>query len=130
MIRNILFISIGILLSIPFFSFILIYSNFNWSFYIACSCMFISLFILAQYSHNRKNKKIIVYAKYDKSNQVMTVRYNDGTVKQFEGDCTVWCELPYMTDCDTDQDELLYSLWKYNKKWNGAYPDAHLKQKL
>ena len=56
---------------------------------------------------------------------VMTVKYEQGQQEQYEGSCTVWHKLPYMKRCGTLKEGWLCDLWKYNKKWGGAYPDAH-----
>jgi len=66
----------------------------------------------------------IVFAEY--KGETMTVKYKDGTTKRYQGDCTVWNELPFMNRCTTDKEAQLCELWKYNKKWGGAYPNAHL----
>jgi hypothetical protein len=67
----------------------------------------------------------VIFAEYKQG--IMTVNYKDGKVDQFQGDCTVWYKLPYMKRCGTLKEGFLCELWKYNKKWGGAYPDAHKK---
>lgn len=67
----------------------------------------------------------IVSAEY--IGRTMTVKYERGQIKQYEGSCTVWHKLPHMKRCGTATESWLCDLWEYNKKWKGAYPDAHKK---
>jgi len=67
----------------------------------------------------------IVSAEY--KDRVMTVKYANGIIEQYEGSCTVWNKMPYMTRCRTSTESWLYQLYKYNQQWKGAYPYAHKK---
>jgi len=65
----------------------------------------------------------IIFASYD--GKIMTAEWSDGDVIQYEGDCTVWKELPYMYHCNTFTCKELNRVWSYIKLWNGYYPNAH-----
>ncbi len=65
----------------------------------------------------------IVSAEY--KDGVMKVVWEDGSSAAYKGSCTVWHKMPYMRRCGTATEGWLCDLWKYNKQWDGAYPNAH-----
>jgi hypothetical protein len=69
----------------------------------------------------------IISAEYNGANEIMTIKYSDGDIEKYSGNCTVWHKLPYMKRCDSDIERWLCDLWSYNQQWGGAYPDAHKK---
>jgi hypothetical protein len=66
----------------------------------------------------------IYKAEYTKD--IMTVTYNDNTVKQYKGDCTVWHTYPMMERCNTNSESKLSDIWSYIKEHGNPYPTAHL----
>lgn len=96
------------------------------------------LFLLGIFSMKVVNKKEIKefkpfkFPKLVKATYVdgiMTLEYDNGEIKQYEGSVTVWHKLPLMERCNTDKEFELCQYWKYIKHWGNDYPTAHLKQK-
>ena len=69
----------------------------------------------------------IVRASYKEG--TMTVVWKNGETEKYDGMLTVWHKQPFMERCSQKMEILLSNLWHYNKKWGGAYPDAHLNPK-
>ena len=70
----------------------------------------------------------IVTATYFKEH--LTVNYEDGSVREYEGSCTVWKHYPMMQRCGTFKEGELLDIWSYIKKHGNPYPTAHIKNKM
>ena len=66
----------------------------------------------------------VVSATYD--DEVLSVKYSDGTTVKYQGSSTVWYKLPYMGRCGTSKEYQLSGIYTYIKKWGNDYPNAHL----
>lgn len=60
---------------------------------------------------------------------LLTITYNDNTVTQYKGDCTIWHTYPMMERCSTSVERRLCDMQAYIKEHGNPYPTAHLKPK-
>lgn len=80
--------------------------------------------ILSKVSYKYFAVRKVVYAEY--TDETMTVVWDDETRDKYEGSGGVWYKHPYMERCEIQVENMLCGFWKYNKKWKGAYPKAHI----
>jgi hypothetical protein len=67
----------------------------------------------------------IVNATYFKD--VLTIKYDDDTIREYSGSCTVWHHYPMMERCSTFREGELCDIWKYIQAHGNPYPTAHEK---
>lgn len=60
--------------------------------------------------------KHVIRTNYDKKEELMTVTYSDGTIKQYSGECTVWYKLPDYKRCGTSKEYELTQYWERHRK--------------
>lgn len=78
-------------------------------------------------------KPHIVRAHYTRNlfkENELVVEWSDGTIEEYQGECTIWYKLPMM---ETVKGPILYKIieiWRYVEKWGNDYPTAHLTQYL
>lgn len=65
----------------------------------------------------------VVKAAYE--NDVMTVEYDNGTIEQYNGSCTVWHKMPMMKRCSTSKEAWLSEMWEYIERHGNSYPNSH-----
>ena len=73
-------------------------------------------------------KIVVVSATY--INNILTVKYSDGSSFEYEGSCTVWHTYPMFNKCGTLKDGELYQIWKYIKHHGNPYQNAHILNKI
>ncbi len=79
----------------------------------------------------RFRKKItphVVEATYE--NEIMSVKYSDGSEEQYKGNCTVWRTMPMMKSCSLSRREKLSEIWSYIEHHGNPYPTAHKPENL
>ncbi len=70
----------------------------------------------------------IVEATYDHKKEVMTVKYHNGQISQYQGSSTVWHSYPMMHRIGTLGEGRLCDIYKYIKIHGNPYPTAHDKK--
>lgn len=64
-----------------------------------------------------------------KHEDILTITYSNNKVSKYQGSCTVWYKIPYMTRCDIFKESKLREVSKYIDTYGNPYPTAHLKKK-
>lgn len=63
-----------------------------------------------------------------KHEDILIITYSNNKVRKYQGGCTVWYKLPYMTRCSTFKESELVQVSKYIDFYGNLYPTAHLKK--
>jgi hypothetical protein len=73
-----------------------------------------------------QNWKPLAMDKAEYIGDMLTITYNDGSVKQYKGESTVWRTYPMMGRCDSVLEYTLSDILCYIQEHGNPYPTAHL----